>query len=523
MAAPPNESERLAALQRYHILDTTAEEAFDELAKLASTICGAPIALISLVDASRQWFKARVGLDVQETARDISFCAHVLHESDVFVIEDVLDDPRFATNPLVTGEPNIRFYAGAPLTSPEGQTLGTLCVIDRQPRVLTEEQHGALRALARQVMVQLELRRQITERSKAERELDRFFDLSIDLLCIASTDGRFKRLNPAFSAVLGYSIDELLSRPFLDFVHPDDVENTVHELALLRTGRKTVRFENRYLCKDGSVKWIAWAASPVPEEGMIYAAARDVTGAKEVDRLKRDFVATVSHELRTPLTSIRGCLGLLAAGVMGELTPEAHEMVTVAERNSVRLMALINDILDFEKLESGRIEMKLRPTQLLRVLERAIETTNAFAVQEGVEIELHSANTAVLVDEARIVQVIVNLLSNAVKHSHRGDRITIRSSAGPDWVQVSVEDRGSGIAPEEQSQLFERFHQIDSGDTRKKPGTGLGLAICKAILEQHGGSIGVESRIGEGSTFWLRIRPVDPALCVTEASALRSA
>jgi signal transduction histidine kinase len=323
--------------------------------------------------------------------------------------------------------------------------------------------------------------------------------------------------------VLGYSIEELTARPFLDFVHPDDVEDTTRELALLRTGRKTIRFENRYMCKDGSVRWIAWAASPVPEEGVIYAAARDVTGAKEVDRLKKDFVATVSHELRTPLTSIRGCLGLLAAGVMGELSPEAHEMVTVAERNSVRLMALINDILDFEKLESGRVEMNLRPTPLLRILERSIETTSAFAVQEGVDIELHSANTAVLADETRIVQVVVNLLSNAVKHSHRGDRIAVRSSTGPDWVQVSVEDRGSGIAPKEQTQLFERFHQIDSGDSRKKPGTGLGLAICKAIVEQHGGSIGVDSRVGQGSTFWLRIRPVDPALCVAEAAAVRSA
>jgi PAS domain S-box-containing protein len=514
---PENEGERLAALERYRVLDTTPEEAFDELVHLASTICGVPIALISLVDRSRQWFKARVGLDVEETPRSVSFCGHALNDSDMFVVHDALADPRFATNPLVVGEPRIRFYAGAPLTSPEGLTLGTLCVIDRRPRLLDTRQCAALRALARQVMVQLELRRQITERSKAERELDRFFDLSIDLLCIAGTDGRFRRLNPAFSAVFGYSLEELMARPLLDLVHPDDLERTMRELENLRSGQKTVRFENRYICKDGSTKWIAWTASPVPEEDVIYAAARDITGSKEVDRLKHDFVATVSHELRTPLTSIRGSLGLLAAGLMGELTPEAREMVAVAERNSVRLMSLINDILDFEKLESGKVEMDLRPTPLLRILERSIETTNAFAVQEGVAIELHSANSAVLADETRIVQVVVNLLSNAVKHSERGARIAIRSTAGPEWVEVKVEDRGCGIAAEAQPLLFERFHQIDSGDSRTKPGTGLGLAICKAIVEQHGGSIGVESRLGEGSTFWLRIKPVDPALCAVSA------
>ncbi|HEV7764652.1 MAG TPA: ATP-binding protein [Thermoanaerobaculia bacterium] len=514
---PENEGERLAALHRYQILDTTPEEAFDELVQLASMMCGAPIALISLVDTSRQWFKARIGLDVQETPRSVSFCGHALHDSDVFVVHDALADPRFATNPLVVGEPKIRFYAGAPLTSPEGLKLGALCVIDRRPRLLDTRQRSALRALGRQVMVQLELRRQITERSKAERELDRFFDLSLDLLCISGTDGRFKRLNPAFTSVFGYTHDELTSRPFLELVHPDDVEKTARELQNLRLGRKTIRFENRYVCKDGTTKWIAWTASPVPEDGVIYAVARDITGAREVERLKRDFVATVSHELRTPLTSIRGSLGLLAAGLMGELTPEAREMVAVAERNSVRLMSLINDILDFEKLESGKVEMDLRPTPLLRILERSIETTNAFAVQEGVSIELHSSNTAVLADEARIVQVVVNLLSNAVKHSERGARIAIRSHAGPEWVEVKVEDRGSGISAEAQPLLFERFHQIDSGDSRTKPGTGLGLAICKAIVEQHGGSIGVESRLGEGSTFWLRIRSVDPALCAVSA------
>ena len=641
-ALPANEPARLAVLGSYSILDTSAEASFDELARLASSICGTPIGLVSLVDATRQWFKSHIGIDVTQTPRPVSFCSHAILEGGLFVVEDAARDKRFADNPLVIGEPHIRFYAGAVLTSPEGMNLGTLCVIDRRPRVLTDEQSTALRALARQVVVQLELRRQIAERSaaeerlresesrlqrvldggsdgfwdwnittgrvdyspgfasmlgyrldelspristmealvhpddrfrmrnelasqldgqtaqyasehrmrhrdgqwlwvlargkvverdprgfplrmagtqsdisgrkRAERELDRFFDLSIDLLCIAGLDGAFRRLNPAFETVLGYSTAELLARPFIHFVHEDDREKTLRELAELRRGHKTIRFENRYVCRSGAIKHFAWTASPVPEEGTIYATARDITDAKrieeardEVDRLKRDFVSTVSHELRTPLTSIRGSLGLLASGVAGELSPTAQQMVTVAERNAVRLIALINDILDFEKLETGKVRMDRRPTPLQRILERSVDAIRAFAEQEGVRIELQRTAATVIADELRLGQVMVNLLSNAVKFSHRGGVVHVDAQPLSDKVEVRVADHGRGIDAAKLHTIFDRFHQADSGDSRVHSGTGLGLAICKAIIEQHDGSIEVESREGEGSTFRFRV------------------
>jgi PAS domain S-box-containing protein len=617
--ALPRESERLAALQRYAILRTPPEQAFDELARLASTVCGTPVALITLVDSGQQWFKARVGLDATHTAREISFCGHAIAQDDLFVVPDAHTDPRFADNPLVQFEPRIRFYAGAPLTTADGHNLGTLCVIDRKPRVLTADQHTALRALARQVMGQLELR----ERERRLQGVNRFFDLTLDLLCIATFDGRFTRLNPAFEEVLGYSVEELTSQPFVAFVHPEDRARTLAEVSSLRDGRTTLHFENRYMHKDGSIRWIAWTASPAPEEQLIYAAGRDITRAKsaelelrrsetrirsildnalaaivttdargmietvnpaaerlfgrsarelagrsldvlleagslaelsdaalgritewrgrrrngesfpcelslfeftslgderrfaahmldvserhEVEKLKRDFISTVSHELRTPLTSIRGSLGLLSAGVMGELPADAQPMVTVAERNSMRLLALIDDILDSDRLESGQLEMDLRPTALVPVLERSIESVSALAMQDGVEIRLECPHMTVLADPARIAQVAVNLLSNAVKYSYRGATVVVRAQAHDGWVDVAVEDRGRGIARELQKKLFRRFQRADSSDSRMKPGTGLGLSICKAIVERHGGSIGLESREGEGSTFWFRI------------------
>ena len=172
MPIPKNEAKRIKVLWQYDILDTVPEEVFDELADLAAHICGAPIALISMVDENRQWFKSTVGVSVKETARDISFCAHAIMQNELFIIPDTTRDERFKNSPFVTAGPKIRFYAGAPLVSPDGHALGTLCVLDKVPRELTEHQKSALRILSRHVMTQLELRRHALElaRIRADHE-----------------------------------------------------------------------------------------------------------------------------------------------------------------------------------------------------------------------------------------------------------------------------------------------------------------------------------------------------------------
>ncbi len=170
---PHTEAARVAALHEYRILDTLPEPAYDDLTRLASEICRTPIALVTLIDSDRQWFKSRVGLDVAETPRDIAFCAHALFDTELLVVRDTTQDERFADNPFVTAAPRIRFYAGAPLVSHDGQVLGTLCVLDSEPRELTPEQMDALRALARQVMAQLELRRKVADLQTAVAERER--------------------------------------------------------------------------------------------------------------------------------------------------------------------------------------------------------------------------------------------------------------------------------------------------------------------------------------------------------------
>ena len=288
---PKNESERLEALHRYAILDTFPEQEFDDLARLAALTCGTPMALVSFVDANRQWFKAKVGLDVPETPRDVSFCGHAILQPDLLIIPDALEDERFRSNPLVTGEPKIRFYAGAPLVAQDGHALGTICVMDKVPHELMEAQREALKSLSRLAVAELQLRRSVSdlshairERRRTEKEIDQLFNLSLDMLCIAGFDGYFKRVNPAWEKVLGISAAELTSHPYVEFVHPDDRESTVAEGNKLVAGGETISFENRYRRGDGSYIWLLWNATPSSTEKLVFAVARDVTLRKRAER-----------------------------------------------------------------------------------------------------------------------------------------------------------------------------------------------------------------------------------------------
>jgi PAS domain S-box-containing protein len=326
MKAPPpeNESARLAALQRYAILDTFPEQEFDDLSRLAAMICGTPIALVSLVDSHRQWFKSRIGIDETETSRDVAFCAHAILQPDVMVVPDALEDERFRANPLVNENPNVRFYAGAPLISQEGYALGTLCVIDRVPRELSPEQKESLKALSRLVVTQMELRRSVADLSRAirerrmtEEELDQLFTVSLDMLCIAGFDGYFKRINPAWEKMLGIPIEELLSKPFNEFVHPDDRERTAAEAERLDEGEQVISFENRYRCGDGSFRWLLWNATPSLDQKLIFAVARDVTQRKEAERrlstgyaVTRVLAEAESLDAAAPLILMAICEGL---------------------------------------------------------------------------------------------------------------------------------------------------------------------------------------------------------------------
>jgi len=300
-AAPPsNEPEQLQNLIRHTIFDASPEEGSDDLTRLAAEVCSTPIALISLIDTNRHWFKSVVGWDIKEAPRESGFWAHTILENDLFVISDAFTDERFASNPYVTSPPKIRFYAGAPLLTAKGEVLGALCVMDMVPRELSLGQKNALRTLARQVVAHLELQmlasgwsHQRAGAAQAQEDMDRLFTLSLDMMCVAGFDGYFKRVNPAWEKTLGYSSEELLAKPYLDFIHPDDREPTLAEAQKLTTGAQTIAFENRYLAKDGSYRWLLWNVTPSAEQQLVYGAARDITDRKRAEqRLATGYAVT---------------------------------------------------------------------------------------------------------------------------------------------------------------------------------------------------------------------------------------
>ena len=348
---------------------------------------------------------------------------------------------------------------------------------------------------------------EMRQRAKAEEEQGRFFDLSLDLLSIIDVEGRFRHLSPAWEKTLGWTVGEIMARHARELVHPDDWEATAREAQRLRLGGGAlVDFENRYATKTGGWRWLSWHAAAVPEKGLIYAVARDVSERKRVDQMKNDFISVVSHELRTPLTSIRGSLGLLAGGVGGELPEKARTLVGIAAKNSERLVRLINDILDVEKIESGQMGFRLVPQDLLALVRQAVEATQPYGQPYGIALCLaESAHAYVRVDADRIQQVLNNLLSNAVKFSPRGEVVEVGVTAQGGKVRVRVTDRGKGIPPEFEARIFEKFAQADATSTRQKGGTGLGLSISKAIVERQGGRIWFETAPGQGTTFWVEL------------------
>jgi len=362
-------------------------------------------------------------------------------------------------------------------------------------------------ALSRQ-LVEREARIQgeIQQRTHAEQEREQLFVLSQEMLCIAGFDSAFKQLNPAWEKALGWSVDELAGRPFLDLVHPEDLEPTVREVQRLRLGGTTSDFENRFRTKDGAYRWLSWGAASRPEQGLIYAVVHDVSERKKLERMKDDFISMVSHELRTPLTSIRGSLALIMGGVAGELPEKARILTEIAAKNSERLVRLVNDILDIEKIELGTMAFRPAQIDLMPLVEQAVENNRAYAQQWDIELRIvEAAKARIWADADRLQQVLANLLSNAAKHSPRGGVVEIGVRKGGGQVLVSVTDHGNGIPPEFQPRIFAKFAQADASSSRQKGGTGLGLSISKAIVERHGGRLWYETAPGEGTTFTFEI------------------
>ncbi|MBN2886569.1 MAG: PAS domain S-box protein, partial [Chromatiaceae bacterium] len=373
-------------------------------------------------------------------------------------------------------------------------------------------------------------------RAKSD-ELDRYFSSSLDLLCIADIEGHFLRLNPEWEQVLGYPLDELIGKPFLEFVHPDDCESTLAAVARLRAGEDLSSFENRYRCRDGRYRWIEWRARF--EDARIHAVARDISARKDDERALREinqelrltmdqavlfaeqadsanraksaFLANMSHEIRTPMNGVLGMLELLLDTPLGE---EQRHYVENARLSAQSLLGLINDILDLSKIEAGKLELREQRFDPRALLSEIHVLLNPRAQAKGVQLLPKVAPGVpgeLLGDPLRLRQILLNLTDNAVKFTPSGE-VVVELDVALDaddpaalMLHGAVRDTGVGIASDRLDLLFQKFAQLDSSNTREFGGTGLGLAISKQLVELMGGEIGVESREGQGTRFWFRV------------------
>jgi len=779
-----DEDARLKALQLYEVLDTPADATLDDITRLTAQICGTPMAAIALVEIDRVWFKSRLGIEVTEMPRALSPDEQTIQGDTIYEIPDATNVAEYAPKGIPIDGRFARFYAGAPLITPEGVTVGSLCVMDTVARTLDASQLSALQILGRQVITRMEfyakvraLERQARQRSRIESALTverNFVSAVLDtvgaLVLVIDTAGRVVRFNRTCENISGYAFTELQGRPFWEQLIPkEDFEETIATFEAIRSGGFPAAYENRWLARDGSVKRIAWSATALLDaqnqvafiiatgidvtiqreaeqtlresearyrqlvegslgmvcthdlngilmsvnthaaeslgyavnemvgeplakfteessregigyylrlmqrkgeaQGLLHLCARDgethviayrnklievagrdpyvlgfgvditekiraeeklntltrqsdsilesvgdgiygtdlegrvtiinpaaaemlgykvhellgqdmhvlthhtradgtplsldecmvrqslmteqtirvsdeifwrkdgtsipveyvarpqitdgkpvgvvvaftdVTERRALDRMKDEFISTVSHELRTPLTALRAALGLVSSGTLESKPEKMKQMVEIALGNTDRLVRLVNDILDLERIGSGKAQLHSTMSSAEDLLRRAAELQQAAAAKAHIQFAIQAEGVQIWADPDRVLQMLTNLIGNAIKFSPNGGEIHLvaRNLSG-DEARIEVHDQGRGIPEDKLEVIFERFQQVDASDSRAMGGTGLGLAICRSIVAQHGGRIWAESAPGRGASFFFTL-PTKP-------------
>jgi PAS domain S-box-containing protein len=353
--------------------------------------------------------------------------------------------------------------------------------------------------------------RDITERHRAEENLRQaagVFENTTEGILITLPDGTIVSVNPAFSAITGYTPQEVIGKT------PRVLQSGRQERAFYRQMWESIKTAGHW---QGEI-WNRRKNGDIYPQWLNINAVRDhhgrtthfvgitwdISELKASERLKDEFVATVSHELRTPLTSIRGSLGLINGGVAGRIPEQAAGLIRIAYDNCERLVRLINDLLDFEKMEAGKMSFQLRPVELMPLIHQAVQANQPYAAHYGVHLEVSEGppGACVVADSDRLIQVMNNLLSNAAKYSPRDDVVEVSLQRRGRSLRVAVSDHGSGVPESFRPSVFKKFAQADASATRRKGGTGLGLRICKLIVERLGGEIGFDSEPNVRTTFY---------------------
>lgn len=536
-ALPADEVSRQQALRDLEVLDSEAESMFDDIARLAALICKTPIALLSLVDAERQWFKARVGLQAQETPRDMAFCAHAILQPDhLFTVGDASADPRFATNPLVTGDPGIRFYAGMPVVTELGHAVGTVCVIDRQPRQLDPPSEEALRALARQAGRLLAWRKaRALERSHWQGEAQQQRERLRNAAALAA-NAQALMLSVERQGLCGFVSDrcldvwarpraEIEGQPVLPLLQAAGVADEA--LALIErafqgeTAGKAVDLQVPGLGR----RRMNLNTAPVRDEsGAVVSVVMRADDVHELERARAElalanerllqrqavqqrFIHMVSHDLREPVNSICNFSGLLVDEHAQQLDATGRRHLGFVHQGGQRMRALLDSLLAYVQLDSH--EGSPLPLQVVALDEvRTAVLADLSAAIQSRQAQVHAESLPVVHAHPALVRVLFqNLVSNALKFHAPGVPPVVHWSAEPrdGGFAIHVRDQGIGIPASQQARLFGTFTRLVT--RQQYEGTGLGLAICRRIADLHGGSITVASAPDHGSTFTVWLRP----------------
>jgi len=379
------------------------------------------------------------------------------------------------------------------------------------------------------------LEQRAKEAQLAKEELDRFFDLSLDMLCMSDMNGRFTRMNPAWEATLGWKVAELQGAPYYDFIHPDDRHVTKETADALARGGVVVSFVNRYRTRDGQYRWMSWKSVGLPDRDRIYGAVRDVTDEKRVEaelrsraaelaaarleadranHAKTEFLSAMSHDLRTPLNAILGFAQLLKCDRLDREQEESVDQILAGGRH---LLGLISEVIDIARVESGQLSLSPEAVAVADVVQRAAEFVQPLADARGITLRLDPMPplAGLLADRQRVHQILLNFLANAVKYNREGGSIRVTvTGVAEDRYRIGVTDTGAGIPAEKLSRLFQPFERLGAEATGVE-GTGLGLALARALAGAMGGAVGVDSTVDLGSTFWVELpaaRIDEPAL-----------
>jgi signal transduction histidine kinase len=534
---PKNELARLASLESFRVLDSEAEAAFDEIVELAAQICATPVAAISLVDTDRQWFKARIGIDATQTPRDMAFCSHAIcTPTEILEVEDARSDPRFADNPLVTSDPSIRFYAGAPLIAADGAALGTLCVIDRKARVLTEGQRHSLQVLARQAMAQLELRKRINAQQAAAEEVIALQNIDIDqrnamllagedLVAFLGLDCVYRFVNRAYLDCWQKDASEIVGKSVADLVGTSTFDEFVKPILDRALRGEIVTHESEMDFPGRGMRHVSVTYSPARDRTAtiigIVVRIHDVDHMKKTEHSlqasvqklvdftvsQQQFIYILSHDLREPVNTLINFSEVLQADFARELSPPARQMLGFISSGANRMKALVDDLTEYMRLDQADVD--LENCDLNEIVRDVLIDLSDNIQRDQASIKV--ATLPVIKGRASMIRLLFqNLIANAVKFHRPGKPPNIGidvKSHETEW-EFMVKDDGIGIDEKYLPTLFKAFRRLNS--RKDFEGTGIGLAMVKKTAEMHGGRVWATSAKGFGSEFFATIAKSPP-------------